>query len=204
MYDHLSLAENLDFFAAMYELPVSDARARAEELSERLGLAGRQRHKLGSLSTGLKKRAQLARALLHRPAILFLDEPTAGLDAEAALEVSSLIRQLARGEQVTVFLCTHNLFLAERICDSFAFLRRGELAARGAKQELVRAEPGQRRVRITTLRGQHILPYVEPADIDGLVRGLQARDERIVEVRLLEPTLEEVYLRYVGRRHERA
>jgi len=190
--------------ALMYDLPPQTAAARSEELLTRLGLAERREDKLGSLSTGLKKRAQLARALLHRPDILILDEPTSGLDAEAALEVTALIRRLASEQRVTVLLCTHNLFLAERICDSFAFLSRGELRARGRKEELIRAEPGELRVEIRTLEARRTLPCGDLRQIDALVREVQAQGEHIVAVRPLEPTLEEVYLRYVGRRSESA
>jgi ABC-2 type transport system ATP-binding protein len=200
MYDHLSLVDNLSFFAAMYDLPREQAQTRSTELLKRLGLWSRRQARLGTLSTGMKKRAQLARALLHRPGILFLDEPTGGLDAEGALEVTALIRRLATDERVTVFLCTHNLFLAERICDSFGFLRSGQLLACGRKEELIHSGRQKLQVRITTLRESRVLGYDRPEQIDALVRAVQAEGERIVEVRPLEPTLEEVYLRYVGRR----
>ena len=199
MYDHLSLEENLAFFAAMFDLPDPEARARSTELLGRLGLESLSRRRLGSLSTGQKKRAQLARALLHRPSILFLDEPTSGLDAEAALAVTALIRRLASEQGVTVFLCTHNLFLAERVCDGFGFMRSGQLAASGRKEDIIRARTAQPRVRITTLSGVQTLPYERAEQIDGLVRGVQAAGEKVVEVQPVTATLEEAYFHYVGR-----
>ena len=189
MYAHLSLADNLAFFAAMYDLDRREAQSRSEQLLKRLGLWSRRDSRLGSLSTGMKKRAQLARALLHRPGVLFLDEPTGGLDVEGALEVAGLIRRLAAEERVTVLLCTHNLFLAERICDGFGFLRSGELVACGPKEELIRSGRSELQVRITTLLGSRTLSCAGPEHIDALVRRVQAEGERIVEVRPLQPSL---------------
>jgi translation initiation factor RLI1 len=111
--------ENLVFFGEMYDLPRKEILDRAGTLLRKLRLWEKRDMKLGTFSTGMKKRTHLARVLLHRPSLLFLDEPTSGLDPESAEEVISLIGTLSREEGVTVFLCTHNLHQAEGICDSF-------------------------------------------------------------------------------------
>jgi ABC-2 type transport system ATP-binding protein len=202
MYEHMSVVENLRFFAAMYDLSPAEAEPRIRILLERMRLWDKGELKLGSFSTGMRKRVHLCRTLLHRPEIVFLDEPTSGLDPEAATQVTDLIQSLAREHGTTIFLCTHNLFLAERICDVFGFIRSGELVAVGSREELVRANTEKNQVEIRTDRGTERLEYGREEDIDGLVRRLQGEGKRIVEVRPLRPTLEEVYFRTIGRSHE--
>ena len=203
MYEHMSGWENLMFFARLYEISRAEAGQRVESLLKRMGLWNRRDGKVGAYSTGMRKRTQLARALIHRPRILFLDEPTSGLDPEGALEVTNLIRQLAEQEATTVFLCTHNLFLAEGICSTFGFLRAGELVACGNREQLISANLEELRVEIRTLTGVHDFTYENDEQINGLIDRVQAGGEKVVEVRRLRPSLEDVYFSYVGRRqHE--
>ncbi len=199
MYEHLSVLENLLFYARMYGLPEAEARARSEELLGRMGLWEKRDLKLGSFSTGMKKRAHLARTLLHRPKVIFLDEPTSGLDPEAALQVTQLFRRLAQESGTTIFLCTHNLPLAEGVCDTFGFIREGHLVAGGSRDQMIRSAGERQRVEIDTLTGRHELEFDEPAEIDDLIRRVQAGGEKVIEVRIRRPTLEEVYFRHVGR-----
>jgi len=199
MYEHMSVRQNLRFFARMYGLSATDAETRIRELLERMRLWEKREAKLGSFSTGMKKRVYLARTLLHRPEILFLDEPTSGLDPEAAGQVTDLIRTLAREQGVSVFLCTHNLVLAERICDVFALLRQGRLQAVGSKQQLLENTLEDKRVRIRTLGSTALHSFTREDEIDRIVREQQGRGEKIVEVQILRPNLEDVYFRTVGR-----
>jgi len=195
----MSVRQNLRFFARMYGLSATDAETRIRELLERMRLWEKREAKLGSFSTGMKKRVYLARTLLHRPEILFLDEPTSGLDPEAAGQVTDLIRTLAREQGVSVFLCTHNLVLAERICDVFALLRQGRLQAVGSKQQLLENTLEDKRVRIRTLGSTALHSFTREDEIDRIVREQQGRGEKIVEVQILRPSLEDVYFRTVGR-----
>ncbi|MBN1837950.1 MAG: ABC transporter ATP-binding protein [Spirochaetales bacterium] len=202
MYEHMSVLDNLRFFASMYDLRRPEAEGAIRTLLERMGLWEKRSLTLGSFSTGMKKRVYLSRTLLHQPEILFLDEPTSGLDPEGATQVTDLIRALAREQGTTVFLCTHNLFLAERICDGFGFIRAGELVAAGTRDELIRQSTERPEVEIRTERGTERFAYGEEVEIDSLVRRVQAQGKRIIEVRPLRPTLEEVYFRTIGRNHE--
>jgi ABC-2 type transport system ATP-binding protein len=199
MYEYMSVLQNLRFFARMYDLSAVDAEERIRELLERMRLWEKRGAKLGSFSTGMKKRIYLARTLLHRPEILFLDEPTSGLDPEAAGRVTDLIRTLAREQGVSVFLCTHNLVLAERICDIFALLREGKLRAMGSKEQLLESTLEEKRVRIRTVKTTSEHPFTREDEIDRIIRKLQGNGEKIVEVRILRPSLEDVYFRTVGR-----
>jgi len=199
MYEHMTVAENLAFFAVLYDIGPADAARRIEELLGRLHLLDRKDDKLGSLSTGLKKRVQLVRALLHHPRIVFFDEPTSGLDPESAREVVELIETMAREEGTTVLLCTHNLPLAEGICDGFGFLAQGRLVRYGSKRELLESVMSERQVRLLTDAGEELHSYTEPRDVNRLVRRA-IEDGRIIrEVRQVVPSLEDAYFHFVGR-----
>jgi ABC-2 type transport system ATP-binding protein len=119
LYLRLTVTENLECFAGLYEL--DDVRGRVARALRAVNLEDRSRDLCGALSKGLRQRVALARALLSDPAVLFLDEPTAGLDPVAALEVHDLITDL-RARGVTIFLTTHRLDEAERLCDRVAIL----------------------------------------------------------------------------------
>ncbi len=119
LYQRLSVAENLECFADLYEVP--EPSARIEGALEAVGLRERRTDLCGALSKGLRQRVALARALLSDPEVLFLDEPTAGLDPVASREVHELISQLRR-RGVTIFLTTHRLEEAERLCDRVAIM----------------------------------------------------------------------------------
>jgi ABC-2 type transport system ATP-binding protein len=136
LYERLSGRENLEFFGALHNLDQKNLPARIDGLLEQFGMSERAQDKVGTYSKGMKQRLALARALLHEPELLFLDEPTAGLDPEAAYQVTSLISRLSRQEKRTVFLCTHNLDEAQRLCNRVAVISRGRLLAVGALAEL--------------------------------------------------------------------
>ncbi|HET9983087.1 MAG TPA: ABC transporter ATP-binding protein [Longimicrobiales bacterium] len=134
----LTAEENLLFWGRFYGLPERELATRAAELLREFGLAERARDRVSAFSTGMRQRLALARALLHRPELLFLDEPTAGLDPLAARHVHELIEAMSRREGRTVFLCTHNLVEAQRLCDRVAVLGRGRILALGTTAELGR------------------------------------------------------------------
>ena len=155
--------------------------------------------KLGSLSTGLQKRADLAGTLVNDPEILFLDEPTSGLDPDSALQVTELIRSLAKEKGRTVFLCTHNLALAERVCDGYGFIHQGVLVAVGTREELTRAVIDKDSVRIVTSVGSYQFKFASETEINGHLRELMGRGEYIRDVHIEVPDLETVYFHYIRR-----
>jgi ABC-2 type transport system ATP-binding protein len=136
LYERLSGRENLETFGALFGIAPGYLPGRIDALLQQFGLLERADDKAGTYSKGMKQRLALARALLHEPELLFLDEPTAGLDPEAAQQVTSLIAKLSRQEGRTVFLCTHNLDEAQRLCNRVAVLNRGRLLAVGSLAEL--------------------------------------------------------------------
>lgn len=125
--DNLSARENLEYYARLYN--VADPVARADEILEFTGLAEREKSLVGTFSTGMKRKLGLGRAILHDPEVLFLDEPSAGLDPEAQRMVRDLILDLSRKEGMTVFVNSHNLDEVQRVCSKVAILHQGEIRA---------------------------------------------------------------------------
>jgi ABC-2 type transport system ATP-binding protein len=138
MDERLTAWENLSIYADLYGVPRSEVRQRIHSLLTEFDLADRAQEKVSGYSKGMKQRLALARALLHKPELLFLDEATSGLDPIATHHVGELIVRMARRENRTVFLCTHNLVEAQKLCDRVAVMEHGQLVALGTPAELTR------------------------------------------------------------------
>jgi ABC-2 type transport system ATP-binding protein len=135
-YWRLSGRRNLDFFASMHGLSGNEANERINQVLEDVGMVGRGHEPFSSYSTGMKQRLAIARGLLHQPSILFLDEPSLSLDPEATSRLHSLIRQLIDAKAVTVFLITHDLSEAEKLCGRVAIMHMGSIRAIGRPADL--------------------------------------------------------------------
>jgi ABC-2 type transport system ATP-binding protein len=213
--ERLTGRENLTIYAHLYGVLDPQVPARVQELLERFGLSTRADDKVGGYSKGMKQRLALARALIHQPELLFLDEPTAGLDPMAAREVHELIRNLRRAGR-TIFLCTHNLIEAQRLCDRVAVLRQGKLVALGTvaelsarigggqelelevhEQDLERGLAAARSVlpvdRVREERGFIVIDQAERQIIPDLLGTLTREQVRVYRVSPQEPSLEDVY-----------
>ena len=136
--ERLTARDNLSIYADLYNFPRAEVAGRVNSLLTEFELADRADEKVAGYSKGMKQRLALARALLHKPEVLFLDEPTTGLDPVAAHHVHDLIVNLARREGCTVFLCTHNLVEAQKLCDRVAVMEQGKLVALGTPSDLTR------------------------------------------------------------------
>ena len=165
--ERLTARTNLSIFADLYGVPVSQVSTQVEKLLTTFDLAERADEKVGGYSKGMKQRLALARTLLHDPQVLFLDEPTVGLDPVAARQVHGIIRRLSSSEGRTVFLCTHNLVEAQQLCDRVAVLQHGRLLALGTPGELAR-QVG---------RGQRLEIEVAPADVALTLATVQGNAE---------------------------
>jgi ABC-2 type transport system ATP-binding protein len=157
LYERLSARENLEFFATLQNLSRPELDRRVDEMLAFFDLASRAKDKVETYSKGMKQRLALARALVHRPPLLFLDEPTSGLDPEAAQQVDDLIADLGRTDGQTVILATHNLLEAQRLCDRVAILNHGKLLALGSLQELAR--------ELWPVTWVDIMFHVKPSDL---------------------------------------
>lgn len=214
-YDRLSAWRNLLYFAGFYSS--IDAAAQVEKYLRALGLWERRDSRVGTFSKGMKQRLALARALLHEPKVLFLDEPTAGLDPEAAQEVRDFIRRLGSAGR-TVFLSTHNLAEAEQLCRRIAVVRTrllaldtpGNLRDRFFRREVVvrlqsmtdsvtgavRRLPVVRNLRVDADR--LVVELAEPErQRPELVQAVVDAGGRILEVVENRQPLEEVYLKLI-------
>jgi ABC-2 type transport system ATP-binding protein len=138
LYERMSAEDNLDFYGRIWRLPARARRARIQELLAPLGLWERRREIVGTWSRGMKQKLAVARALLHRPELVFMDEPTAGLDPIAAAALREQLTALVEAEGVTVFLTTHDLGEAEKVCHQVAVIHKGRLLAVGAPEDLRR------------------------------------------------------------------
>jgi ABC-2 type transport system ATP-binding protein/sodium transport system ATP-binding protein len=135
LYQYLSPREMLLFFADLYGMPVVDATGELEKLAKLLGLAEFLDQYCSTLSTGQRQRVNLARALIHRPPVMLLDEPTLGLDVLGTQVITEFIEHV-RTEGKAIILCTHHLDEAERICTRFGLMHRGRIVAEGTLAEL--------------------------------------------------------------------
>ena len=218
LYDRQSAWDNLIFYATLYGLDRATAHAQAERFLRLMGLWERRSEAVVTFSRGMKQKMAIARAALHEPRILFLDEPTTGLDPDAAKTVREFIVAL-RGQGRTVFLCTHNLDEADRLCDRIAFFRqrviridtpdhlRAELYGRAIEVRLlpsprpedlvrVKAVPGVRDARFEN--GSIIVEAPDPLATNPLlIRTLVEGGAQIAFVTERKPHLEDVYLRIV-------
>jgi ABC-2 type transport system ATP-binding protein len=131
----LTVEETLDYHAGYFGMPKHERRERTAELLEAFSLNEKRKERTRTLSGGMKRRLILARALMHRPQLLILDEPTAGVDIELRLELWQYVQRI-NATGTTVLLTTHYLEEAERLCDKIAFIANGEIAAQGSSAEL--------------------------------------------------------------------
>ena len=195
LYERMSGRENLRLFADLYGM----APARVGEVLALVGLddaaAGR---KVKGYSTGMKQRLLIARALINRPRVLFLDEPTRGLDPASARDLRDLIAGLGRGG-TTVFLTTHYMEEADELCDRVAFLSQGRIVALDTPRELkLRYGQGQRRAVVTlTGRSEQTVALDDPVAAAQLDTWL--RQGAILTIHSQEGTLEDVFVALAGR-----
>lgn len=178
LYERLSAEDNLDYFASIWGMTGAAKRDRIRELLTHFGLWERRADRVGTWSRGMKQKLAIARAIVHRPSLVFLDEPTAGLDPAASVALREDIGSLARERGTTVFLTTHNLTEAERVCGLVGVIRGGKLAALGAPAQL-RARAGKAVIHVT---GSGFAA-------DGLADALRARPD-VAEVTASDRTLE--------------
>lgn len=136
LYERLSAEDNLDFYGHIWKLNHSERNARIHELLCHIGLWERRKEIVQEWSRGMKQKLAVVRALIHRPRLVFMDEPTAGLDPISAASLREDLASLAKNEGVTVFLTTHNLAEAEKLCHQVGVIRQGKLAAIGSPEDL--------------------------------------------------------------------
>jgi ABC-2 type transport system ATP-binding protein len=211
--------EHLRLQATLQALPRGERRQRADELLERVGLSGAADRKVRGYSGGMKRRLDLAMALVHRPTILFLDEPTTGLDVQSRTALWEEVARLAREDGVTVFLTTQYLEEADALADRVGIIDHGRIVAEGSPVAL-KAEIGRPTVEVTPAAGGdgrvagllarfgQLVPSTRGVAVrlDGgeaglaeIVRALDADGLRVENLELHRPSLDDVFLAKTGR-----
>jgi len=222
LYWRLSARDNLRYFADLYHMDPAISKRRIAELFEMVGLAGREEERVEGYSRGMRQRLHVARCLLHNPEVLFLDEPTMGLDPVGARELRQVIRDLVAQEK-TVFLTTHYMFEADALCERVAVINHGKIVALDTPEGLKRHVEDLSVVEVEvygiaqeTVSQIRALPFVDTVSVEDrdqkqalLVQSregaaimpqlMQALDTtRVSKVHVREPTLEDAYVRLVG------
>lgn len=215
IYEQMTAEDNLEFYGRVWRMPKAERKARIKELLSQMGLWERRKDQAGDWSRGMKQKLALARALLHRPPLVLLDEPTAGLDVAAAVAVREDLAELAAQEGVTIFLTTHNMTEAEKLCSQVAVIREGSLVALGHPDEL-RARSGSPRVEVvgrgftpealaqlrarpevsavTAINGRLEIDLFDESAAAPLISSLVASGAEVEEVRKGKASLEEVFM----------
>ena len=219
LYERLNAEDNLEFYGRIYRLPTRERKSRIKELLTYLGLWERRHDKVGKWSRGMKQKLAVARALLHRPALVFLDEPTAGLDPLAASALGDLLLELVKSEGVTVFITTHHLAEAEKLCDRVGILKEGKLLATGAISELKQQSASERvkfignnydelnkqlllsqsTVNNVQIQKGSLLVDLQPnSEITPLVKLLVNRGFQVERIERESSSLQEIFLRLMA------
>ncbi|MFL5484136.1 MAG: ABC transporter ATP-binding protein [Gemmatimonadaceae bacterium] len=218
----LNVLENLQFHAAYFGIPTDVATKRAYELLEQLGLADKANSKLNELSGGQQQRLMIVRALMHEPDIIFLDEPTVGLDPQARLDLWEILRDLHRRGR-TIVMTTHYMDEADRLCDRLAIIDRGKLLALDTPRALKAKAPGGTLIELVldgdpapageiaeTITG---ISRVELNDgmlrahssrggqsLPALIEAVESTGRTVTDIHLLQPSLETLFVSLTGRK----
>jgi len=220
VYTELTAWGNLMFTAKLYRVPPGDREPRARDLLETFGLWEKRHVKVEEFSKGMRRRLSIAMAIIHRPSLLFLDEPTPGLDAQSARAIRKMIRDL-NAEGTTIYLTTHQIEEANQLCDRVAIIDHGQIAAIDTPEHLKAAfqkvqsveialspDGGTHGERLKTLpgvsqavkRGDKWRLYTEQpsALLPRLVEYAEKQNAKIVSLCTLGPSLEDVFLQITG------
>lgn len=218
LYMRMSAVEYLDFFGELYGVVGPAYRAERTRLLEYFGLAEAAHRRIGEYSKGMKQKLALARALIHNPSVLLLDEPTSAMDPESARLVRDQIASL-KSSRRTIVICTHNLSEAELLADAVAVIYRGRILVSGTLDELKDAVLGPREYEVSLARDWDLDGFVPPAGVTlsgrdadrlrfrvsdpravnpQLVHELSARQAPVVSVQESPRTLEQVYLKVMA------
>lgn len=221
LYERLSALDNLRYFAELYGVDPRDQKIRIGELLDVVGLEGREHERVEGYSRGMRQRLHLARALLHKPEVLFLDEPSIGIDPVGAHELRATVARLKAGG-TTILLTTHYMYEADELCDRIAVIADGRMVATGtpasiksrvsgrsvvevqllepigATTDRIRGLPNVQRVSLDSRDGYELL-QVQGDDTDRLVHAVleTLQGHRIGRIGSREPTLEDAYIELV-------
>jgi ABC-2 type transport system ATP-binding protein len=191
LYDRLSVYDNLMLFAKIKNVPIN----RVNEILEKVELSDYMNKEAGKLSKGMKQRLLIARAVIHKPKLLFLDEPTSSLDPGTSLEIHDLLRQLNK-EGTTIFLTTHNMEEADKLCHRVAFLNQGEIVEMGNPEEL-KLKYITDDIKVVLKGSKKLLIKNNPESGKQIKAWME--NNQLLSIKSVEPNLETIFLNLTGR-----
>jgi ABC-2 type transport system ATP-binding protein len=220
LYEEFDGFENLSFCAALYGMRKDEREKRAKELLQQFGLAEAGRRPFRAYSKGMKRKLTIAAGIIHDPNILFLDEPTTGIDVASARQIRQLIQNLNQ-KGTAIFITTHYIEEAERLCNRIAFIVAGKIVRIGEIDELMREVQQENVVQLAFADGvtnlkpslQENFPDVvvelsgnqairlrssRPLNLTPLMRFFEQRNLPVYEARIMRPSLEEVFVKITG------
>jgi len=189
IYERLTARYNLEFFGKLYEVPNDVLNKRIDELLNIFDLIDRADDKVSTFSKGMKQKLSIARTLVHNPEILFLDEPTAGLDPKASKDLRDYIKKLSKERNITIFLCSHNLTEAEYLCDRIAVINNGRIISEGTPKELSRKLWSYERTEVK-LAENYLNKISDPNILINEIKSISGVDECYFEDSTLKIFLE--------------
>ena len=193
IYEYLSVEKNLEYFAKILKVE----KQRVEDVLHQVGLYEHRKKLAGKLSKGQIQRLILARAVLHKPQVLFLDEPTSGLDPSTALQIHNMLFQL-KEEGMAIFLTTHNMEEATKLCDHVALLNEGVIVEYGAPKDICLKYHKVKKYDIQLRNGKQYLLQQDEENVEKINTWL--KQDQIETIHSCEPTLESVFLEVTGRK----
>ena len=224
MYDRLTAKENLRFFGKLYNIPKNTLNERIGELLELVQLTKWKDSKVGTFSTGMRQRMNVVRALLNMPKVLFLDEPTLGLDPQSTVEVREFIKKINKENKTTIILTTHMMNEADRLCDRIGIIDNGQITAldtstnlkkliSGDDTTVLKLEiPNLTKKMVTKMESLDCVKSVAQENashikihatgdkaFDAIIDAVRAEKAKINSIEKLQPTLEDVFLHITGR-----
>lgn len=191
LYERLTCFENLKIMSRIHNVSM----VQIQEVLTKVGLKDAMNKEVSKLSTGMKQRLMISRAILHSPRILFLDEPTRGLDPKTAGDIHDLLLSLKK-EGVTIFLTTHNMVEAEKLCDNIALLYEGSIVEYGTIEKIKSKYYVEKNVKIIDEHGKEYI-YRQQQDKEKIIALLNSSSNYIMHT--MEPTLEEIFIRLTGK-----
>lgn len=196
LYEQMTALDNLLLFAALFDVKNFDGYA----LLKSVGLAGREKDKVSGYSKGMKQRLMVARALVNTPKILFLDEPTAGLDPASSEAIDNIILE-ERNRGATIFLTTHDMWEADKLCDRVAFIEKGKIAALDTPRSL-KQKYGKRSLVAEVAVDSRVEKKEIDMDAPDTPQAVQKlfAGEKVITIHSAEATLEDIFIQVTGRR----
>lgn len=198
LYKNMTVLENMSFFASLHNIESNDALDTASLLLRKLGIWNSRDTKISELPTNVVRRASIARALIHRPRVLLVDEPDGGFHNETMEAARELFEYLVREEGDTLVFCGEDMDYAETFCDNFAILKDGELFARGDFETLRKAAGVRFKVSMRVNSSLRIKEINSMEEIPALVAQAVHSGSDVYEVKLIRPTMEEIYESYIS------